>query len=367
MLSNPRHDIGAPTRAQVATALRYLGDVLGDPLPHELTKAAVSKWLDMVAQRPAFVTAAERVMPLGDLVARYEGKDVQRASQGTLEKHCRVLSKRWAHAVVEGDIVGTIPNPFKGRSFGTKARAAKLVDGFTAEELQAIFSLPFFDGGPQPRWGKGEASYWLPLFALYTGARPEEIAQLVLTNFYRDQKTGRHVIDFAGSSAHPEKGRQRLKTQEQGTGPRAFPIPADLLALGLMDYVKWLAEQGEEALFPKLRVRNKFNRLYPSFGEKWCEALYSAGILERHKGRKPMREFRDTFVTGARVSRIPEAAIGYIIGHSSPADGVPRMTGRYGSLSPHATWVDEYRPLVDVLALVEPWRPARAARHKGNP
>ncbi|WP_066559262.1 hypothetical protein [Croceicoccus bisphenolivorans] len=360
MLANPRFEIGGPTRAQVGTALRYLGDVLGDPSPEQLTKTEVGRWLDVISQRPAFVTAAERVMPLGDLVAKYEGQDVQRASQGTLEKHCRVLSKRWNHAVKEGPIPASIPNPFEGRSFGTKSRGPKEVDGFTEGELKDIFSLPFFGGGPPPRWGKGEAAYWLPLLALYTGARPEEVAQLVVGNIYGDHETERPVFDFAGTSAHPEKGQQRLKTQEKGTGPRVFPIPADLIALGFMDYVEWLQDHGEEALFPKLRVRNKFNRLYPSFGEPWCNALYDAGILKRRSGRKPMREFRDTFVTGARVSRIPEPSIGYIIGHTGTGDGQPRMTAKYGKLNPHAVWIDEYRPLIDVLELVEPWKPPEA-------
>lgn len=360
MLSNPRFQIGTPTRAQVSTALRYLGDVLGNPLPEEITRAEVARWLDVISQRPAFVTAAERVMPLGDLVALYAGKDVKRASQGTLEKHCGVLSKRWSHAAKEGYIPETILNPFAGRSFGSSSSAAKEVDGFNPDVLKAIFSLPFFTGGPQPRWGKGETAYWLPLLALYTGARPEELAQLVLTNIFPDHDTGSPVFDFAGISAHPEKGQQRLKTQEKGSGPRVFPVPADLIALGFLEYVEWLKEQGEEALFPKLRVRNKFNRLYPSFGEKWASTIYDAGILQRRTGRKPMREFRDTFTTGARTSLIPEPAIGYLLGHTTSGDGQPRMTRRYGKLSPYAVWIDEYRPLINVLEMVKPWKPPKA-------
>ena len=70
-----------------------------------------------------------------------------------------------------------------------------------------------------------------------------------------------------------------------------------------------------------------------------------------------MREFRDTFVTGARVSRIPEEAIGYLVGHTTAGANQPRMTRRYGKLSPYAERIDEYRPLIDVLELVKPWHP----------
>jgi len=74
-----------------------------------------------------------------------------------------------------------------------------------------------------------------------------------------------------------------------------------------------------------------------------------------------MREFRHTFATAARESRIPEAAIGYLMGHSTTGDNQPRMTRRYGKLSPHASWIDEYRPLIDVMGLVTPWRPPEVA------
>jgi integrase len=353
VLDDPLNAISVSTRAQVSTALRYLVDVLGDLRPEELTAAEVTRWLSMIAKRPAFVSAKEREMPLGELVALYEGQEYEKVTQATLKKHCQVLSTRWSHAAGSGLISEALRNPFYGRKFKV---GRSPVEGFSADELRGIFSLPHFASGEQPTWGRGEAAYWLPLLALYTGARPEEIAQLVLSDIFEDRDTGRTVLSFEGTSMHPEKGQQRLKTEEKGTGPRTFPLPDALISLGFLDYVTWLRAQGEDALFPALRVRNKFNKLFPSFSEKWAEAIYSREILKRRSRRQPFREFRHTFTTGARISGIPEEAIGYILGHTTAGANQPRMTRTYGKLSPYAQRIAEYRPLLDVLELVKPWR-----------
>src|SRR3546814_13147439 len=58
---------------------------------------------------------------------------------------------------------------------------------FSVAELQTIFSLPVFTRGERPPHGRGEASYWLPLLLLWTGGRPEEIAQLMVSDFFNDE------------------------------------------------------------------------------------------------------------------------------------------------------------------------------------
>ena len=47
---------------------------------------------------------------------------------------------------------------------------------FELADLRVIFSTPVFTQGERPKGGKGEAAYWLPLLALFTGARLGELA-----------------------------------------------------------------------------------------------------------------------------------------------------------------------------------------------
>lgn len=49
---------------------------------------------------------------------------------------------------------------------------------FNTDDLNALFSGPIYTKGERPKAGFGEAAYWLPLIALFMGARREEIGQL---------------------------------------------------------------------------------------------------------------------------------------------------------------------------------------------
>jgi integrase len=49
---------------------------------------------------------------------------------------------------------------------------------FDLGELHAIFGTPVFTQGERPDGGKGEAAFWLPLLALFTGARLGELTGL---------------------------------------------------------------------------------------------------------------------------------------------------------------------------------------------
>ncbi|MDD3798296.1 MAG: hypothetical protein PHE36_03850 [Novosphingobium sp.] len=355
MLESPRMDFGEPSKAQTRTALRYLCDALGDLQPHELTRAEVSRFLDLVARRPARVTAKERALPLADLVQLYADKDVERVNPRTLEKHCRTLGARWTKAQAEEGLISErLANPFTGRKFEQLRTNERKAKGFSADELRGIFGQPFFAGGDQPRWGRGETAYWLPLLSLFTGARPEELVQLVLDDVWKDPETGRWMLDLQAQRHHPEKGAQRLKTDKKGSGGRIIPVPLPLLSLNFAGYVQHLKGQGEETLFPQLRVRNKFGRLYSSFGDKWCAHIYDQGILPRAAGRQPMREFRHTWTTAARASGIARDAREYIQGRKSP--GRVSTDDDYGEFEALAQQLDRLRFEVDILELVKPWR-----------
>ena len=49
---------------------------------------------------------------------------------------------------------------------------------FELSDLQVIFRTPVFVQGERSKGGQGEAAFWLPLLALFTGARLNELASL---------------------------------------------------------------------------------------------------------------------------------------------------------------------------------------------
>jgi integrase len=58
------------------------------------------------------------------------------------------------------------------------------------DELSALFRSPVFTKGHRPAAGKGEAAFWLPLLALYSGAHLSELAPLAVDDIKIDAASG---------------------------------------------------------------------------------------------------------------------------------------------------------------------------------
>ncbi len=56
------------------------------------------------------------------------------------------------------------------------------------DELSVLFSSPIYLQGARPKGGKGEAAYWMPLLALYSGARLNELAPMCVDDVKADPR-----------------------------------------------------------------------------------------------------------------------------------------------------------------------------------
>ncbi len=357
ILDNPSKPMSPTTKEATRTALRFFREANGTPLPHDITRMMVADWIDLLARRPAKLPLGDRDVPLPALVERYEGRtDIPRLSSKTLEQHRSSLAARWKQAAKRGRIDREAPNPFSDHDIDRtpKRRKAK---GFSEAELRSIFDLPIFTKGERPKGGKGEASFWIALFMLHTGARPEEVAQLIVDDIFQDPKSGRWAMRYTDEGEHEYKVHQRLKTSRVGSGNRTFPIPRPLLDLGLLAYRKDLIRSGESVLFPKLRTKGSRMNLYPGFGEWWSNHLKENGVVLEGTGRQPMREFRHTWSTAARRCGVAKEAMAYLQGH-----GAPDATAGddYGSLDPLGLQMDKIAFEELDLTRVLPWSAASA-------
>jgi integrase len=314
LMDTPRLAITANTKEATNTALRYFKETHGDLSPSEINRRKVADWLDLLAQRPSKLSRTEGLRPLPELVEKYAGDEAKpRLSPKTLNVLLRALGAMWNKGINDGSINEGLANPFTGHALPTPRRRGP-PQQLSLEEMKAIFALPVFTEGERPTRGKGEAAYWLPLILLWTGCRPEEAAQLLVSDFF-DNAEGRLMMRFSGEGDHPIKGAQRLKTDRYQSGERTIPISKKLVELGLREYLKHLSDAGETALFPLLRTKGKRRNLFPSWGEWWSLYTREHRAIPVGEGRRPAREFRHNWNSEARRAGMSVEASEYIQGH----------------------------------------------------
>ncbi len=205
-------------------------------------------------------------------------------------------------------------NPAKGITIKVPKKSKDKRQPFAPEDLNAIFAGPVHADGERPLRGRGEASYWLPLLALFSGARLEEMAQL------RPHDVARHTYtDGDGQTLQSwfitivEDDGEDATTVKTVGSERLVPVHPVLEELGFITFVKTQQEIGPARLFDKLRPG-----AYGKLGVKWSEwwSGYVRGTIGIIDKRKVFHSFRHTFKDMARHCGLPEGVARQIMGHS---------------------------------------------------
>ncbi|MEG3169446.1 site-specific integrase [Sphingomonas sp. LB3N6] len=200
--------------------------------------------------------------------------------------------------------------------------SVKVADGgkmqrqpFSLSDLQAIFSSPVYANGDRPKGGRLEAAYWLPLLALFTGVRLEEIGQLRVSDVQRKEYPDQDGKMLSGwflhiTGATDDKGQaNRIKNS---ASERLVPLHPELERLGFVAYVEKLLDQ-KGRVFPDLKP-NIFGRLTAKWGEWFGPYMRNVcGITDK---RKVFHSFRHTFKDYVRRARIAEGVQRQLMGHA---------------------------------------------------
>jgi integrase len=203
----------------------------------------------------------------------------------------------------KNELIGT--NPFKDIKLVKPSRQEKSRLPFSHQELTRIFTSPVYSKGYRPAGGAGEASYWLPLIALFSGMRLEEIGQLCHEDI--KEELGVWFFDLVHQ---PENG----KTLKNDSSCRRVPIHPALLQLGLLNLVCSNDANQSKRLFPLLASAGS-RQLTASWSQWFGRYLRQVvGIEDR---RKTFHSFRHTFKDACRVAMIPKELHDRLTGHAS--------------------------------------------------
>lgn len=178
---------------------------------------------------------------------------------------------------------------------------------FDLNDLKKIFLSKHYTTGGFKR----ATDYWLPLIALFTGARLGEICQLKVKDI--KQEDGIYCFDIN----EDDEGKS-IKTKDSSV--RIIPIHQVLLDLGFVSYVKQVKELNKENLFDINYgiIRGQ----YHSVQKHMSSYLNKVGIISTEKKSKSFHSFRHTVRTRLTELNIPERTIDAIIGHASEARSI---------------------------------------------
>lgn len=243
-----------------------------------------------------------------DLVRYRDQLIARRLSRSTISKKVGFISSLLQVAFDAGQLPQNV-----GRGIRIpKAQVETLVRRpFTKAELHTIFTSPVFAEGQRPRGAGGEAAVWVPMLALATGARLEEICQLRIVDLRIDPEHGPllRITD--------EGEQQRVKTIGSR---RTIPIHPALVEAGLIHYWSSLKEQGAEWLFPVLEPDHDGRRggTYSQWFSRYLRGPEGCGITDK---RVVFYAFRHTFKTLCREAEITEEVHDALTGHVTGAVG----------------------------------------------
>jgi len=196
------------------------------------------------------------------------------------------------------------PNPFRNTE-AVEPKGPKPRTPYSTNDLNALFNSPVYSSGLREEGGKGEAAYWLPLVALFTGARLEEIGQLRVVDVCEERGIPYLFL-------RPEAGS--IKTGKE----RRVPVHPTLVDLGLLQYVEQVKKDGAERVFPKLS-KGSGGKLTDSWSQ-WY-GRYLRGTVKITDPRTTFHSFRHTFKDACREAGISEEVHDAITGHVGGGEG----------------------------------------------
>jgi len=270
----------------VRSTLEHLVFILGKEKPlRSITKSTMRDFVGVLLQMPP--NRAKKKTYRGLNAQQIIATRPEKTLSGTTVNNVLAQVGSLFNYAVELDALPA--NPASRLTVPQERRADEQRDAFTVPDLNAIFGLPgYISDAYDVGW-----KFWVPLLALYTGARLEEVCQLHLSDLR--QVDGVWVLDI-----NEREGKSLKNVQSR----RLAPLHDDLLGrvANLPGYARHVAAQGGILLFPELEKSGK-DRMGKSVSQFFSRTVKTLGL----EGRKSFHSFRHTF-----FSRLYEAGVGEV-------------------------------------------------------
>jgi integrase len=276
-------------------------------------KRALMKWPRKAAEIRQF-----KGLSFNEVIERNKTLKKPAIEHRTVNKYLSALGGLCDWLVRQGSLNA---NPVDGLHIPLD-RDKKIDRDYKPEQLTAIFKSPVYCGALSDDQDDKPGNHqitdwrrWLPLLALYSGARLGELAQLLIDDVR--QQSGQWIIHITregdGSKTTKTKGSQRV-----------VPLHSELIRCGFLKYHAEMKARGEKWLFPTIE-RDARAQISGTPSRWYGRYLASLGI----KTDKTINfhSYRHGFTTALRRAGYDDDDFGFILGHTKAT-----TTGRYGNI-----------------------------------
>jgi integrase len=277
--------------------LSILTEILGNPLSNDITKGDIVKYKNILFKMPSNRNKKPK----------YSGKTIEQLMDmhippndllgnatisNNFVKVASFLSWLFENDLAQTNLSSPLRRVIKKEKVDSELRLE-----FNHHDLEAIFNNDFYLKGKH----RCSAHFWIPLLALFTGARLNELCQLDKADIVLIE--GIWCIDIN------RKNGKRLKNL---SSVRTIPLHSVLInKLGFIDFVR--SVQGIK-LFPELE---KSSVGYGQSFSKWFNRTYRKNVgVGQGQERKDFHSFRHTFANYFKqMENIQEFRVSEILGH----------------------------------------------------
>ena len=304
-LDEIKETIKPRTFKEYEASLSLLQRVLGDIPLSDLDRLKIKEYKDTLRKLPPHMNKREKYKDkaIDELINIAEEK----LSDSSINQQLTRASQCFKWGVQNGLLQS---NPAENVTIGNSSKPQEQRKEFEIEDLKAIFH--------SDEYIKDTFTYsyqfWVPIVALFTGMRIEEICQLHLEDINKVNNV--YVFDLFN------KDDRERKTQ---AGQRYVPIHSflsDVLQLPMR--VTHLFNNGNNKLFPD--IKQGTNGLYGHYPSKWFNERYKKRKCGIDDKKKVFHSFRHTVTNHLKQKGVNDNMLAELIGHELPGETL----GRYG-------------------------------------
>ena len=282
-----------------AQFIKIIGDVMTDGIDKSSVVSAKDKWLNL----PANINKLPAL----------KGKSIDAIlALGLPPQAATNVSKKWER--IKSMFVWARANGYIAENFaagiGIKSKAT-VREKFSDGDLKLLFESEEY----KTHAFEEAFQFWVPLIALFSGARLEEICQLHLADVKAHEQG--HFFHFTTAVDSEAGDIGHTKNLKNDSSDRLCPVHQKLIDLGLLIYIESQRDQGYKRLFTELKPDGQ-GKVSPRVSEWFTEYRKRKGVgAKSDRSTKVFHSFRHTMIAQLEQKGVPQDVREKLSGHKS--------------------------------------------------